>query len=394
MNADAVRHLIWVWQFNVDSAPNVIGSTLRDHNLGILLKTHDGIEWMSQYDKSPFAVSGPRQVETLARYYEDAGVPFHAWSVVKGIDPVREARMAADILNAGARSLWLDLEPHDGFWRGTPGDALIFGNELRRHSPNGWIVTSIDPRPWVVARLPMAEFAAFSQMLAPQQYWKTFNTQANFDRFAQSGMPVPPGGITPEFLNDVSHVVLAPYGLAITPVGQGATSDQSEWTRFIDHAYSLGDRVVSSWRYGVTERALFPLLRDKPPRIPPQPAFASPAAATTQTYTVQPGDSVGRIAAMFGTSVEAIVQANRLANPNLIAVGQVLIIPVPGGVGLGPAVTAPAAPAPAASTHTVQPGETLSAIAARYGTSVNQLASINGLANPNLLSVGQVLRVA
>src|SRR5581483_1871910 len=54
-SADGTRHLVWVWQFSSDAAPNVIAADLRNYNLGILLKTHDGIEWMSKYDKSPFA---------------------------------------------------------------------------------------------------------------------------------------------------------------------------------------------------------------------------------------------------------------------------------------------------------------------------------------------------
>lgn len=393
--AGAVRHLVWVWQFSVDSAPNVIGADLRDNNLGIVLKTHDGIEWMSEYDKSPFAVSGPRQIETLTRYYEDAGVTFHAWCVVKGIDPIREARMAADVLASGARSLFLDIEPHDGFWRGGPAEALAFGQELRRLQPNGFVVISVDPRPWVIAKVPMVEFASFSQMIAPQQYWRTFNTQANFERFAQSGFPVPPGGITPEFLNDVSNVMLAPLGRGITPVGQGATGDLGEWERFIDHSVATGARVVSAWRYGVLDRGLFPLLRDKPPPQPPPPA-----GPTFETYTVQPGDTLGKIAAEFGTTVEAIVEANSLDNPNLISVGQRLLIPVPGGAGGGQIVRATAAPAaapapaPRPATYTVQPGDTLSTIAARHGTNVSALVSLNGLANPDMLSVGQVLRVA
>jgi LysM repeat protein len=395
-NVDGPRHLAWVWQFSVDGAPNVIGAKLREHNLGILLKTHDGVEWMSEYDKSPYAVSGPRQIETLVRYYEDAGVPFHAWCVIKGIDPIREARMAADVFGAGVRSLFLDLEPHDGFWRGTTADALTFGNELRRLQPNAWVVTSIDPRPWVLARVPIMEFASFSQLIAPQQYWRTFNTQANYDRFAETGMPVPPGGVTPEFLNEVSRAMLAPLGRDLVPVGQGATSDSGEWHRFIDHAYSTGVRVVSTWRYGVSEAGVFSILRDKPAIVPPAPAAPEAAAGgATEVYVVQPGDTVGKIAAMYGTTVEAIVQANGLADPNLISVGQQLIIPVPGGGGgvSIAAASAPAPSAPAATTYTVQPGDTLSGIAARHGTSVGHLANINGLANPNLLSVGQVLRL-
>lgn len=49
--------------------------------------------------------------------------------------------------------------------------------------------------------------------------------------------------------------------------------------------------------------------------------------------------------------------------------------------------------APATSTYTVQSGDTLSSIAARFGTSYQTLANLNGIANPNLIYVGQVLRV-
>ncbi len=60
----------------------------------------------------------------------------------------------------------------------------------------------------------------------------------------------------------------------------------------------------------------------------PQPT-ARPTAvpASRQTYTVQPGDTLYRIATRFGTTVEALVQSNYISNPNLIYVGQVLIVP-------------------------------------------------------------------
>lgn len=45
------------------------------------------------------------------------------------------------------------------------------------------------------------------------------------------------------------------------------------------------------------------------------------------------------------------------------------------------------------STHTVAPGETLFAIARRYGTTVEELARLNGLRDPNRIRVGQVLLV-
>lgn len=49
--------------------------------------------------------------------------------------------------------------------------------------------------------------------------------------------------------------------------------------------------------------------------------------------------------------------------------------------------------APATNTYTVQSGDTLSSIASRFGTSYQALASLNGLSNPNLIYVGQTLRV-
>lgn len=49
--------------------------------------------------------------------------------------------------------------------------------------------------------------------------------------------------------------------------------------------------------------------------------------------------------------------------------------------------------APAQATYTVRAGDTLSSIANKFGTSYQTLASLNGIANPNLIYVGQVLRV-
>jgi LysM repeat protein len=47
-------------------------------------------------------------------------------------------------------------------------------------------------------------------------------------------------------------------------------------------------------------------------------------------YVVQPGDTLWSIASRFGTSVQAIMQANGLTNPNYIYVGLTLYIPIPG----------------------------------------------------------------
>jgi LysM repeat protein len=133
------------------------------------------------------------------------------------------------------------------------------------------------------------------------------------------------------------------------------------------------------------------------------PTFALHAQGGS-TYTVQPGDNLFRISLRFGTTVPALQQANNIPNPNLIYVGQVLKIPAGGTTPPGqtpvPVTPVPATPppgqtpAPQTGTYTVQPGDTLSRIAARFGTTVNAIVLANNIVNPNLIYVGQVLKVS
>lgn len=99
--------------------------------------------------------------------------------------------------------------------------------------------------------------------------------------------------------------------------------------------------------------------------------------AQEQTYIVQPGDTIQRIANAFNVSVDAILLRNSIIDPNRIQRGQTLIIP------LG-AVTPP-------RTHIVKAGERLTDIAIRYNTTVQALLAVNTIPNPNNLVPGQVL---
>ena len=98
-----------------------------------------------------------------------------------------------------------------------------------------------------------------------------------------------------------------------------------------------------------------------------------------RTYTVQPGDTLSSIAAKLGVA-QSQISGFHSGNPNLIYPGEVLS--VSGG-----------SPQPSAEYYTVQSGDNLSAIAARYGTSWQHIRDLNGLANPNLIYPGQRLRV-
>jgi LysM repeat protein len=293
--------------------------------------------------------------------------------------------MAAQVLEAGARSIFLDVEPHSGFWKGTTQDALAFGAELRRLAPNGKVVLSIDPRPWTLRDYPLREFASFSDAVAPQQYWRTFNTPANHRRFAESGYPVPPDGVTPEFLLNVSKAALAPLGKPLLQVGQGATDEQGEFKRFIDGAYGHGGDMVTVWRYGVTSDDVFRLLRATPPRRPAPPARAVAAGGV---YKVVSGDTLSGIAAAHGVPMSDLANLNGLSDPYTLSVGQELKIPG----GSNNAAAAAAAPS-SGGTYSVQPGDTLSAIASKTGTSVDALSRANGINDVNSLQAGQELKL-
>lgn len=107
----------------------------------------------------------------------------------------------------------------------------------------------------------------------------------------------------------------------------------------------------------------------------------TPSPQTETTYVVLPGDNLFRIGLKFGISWVQIAEANGLVNPNLIAAGDELKIPVdtPG-------------PAPAFS-HVVKQGETLFLISLQYGVAWPTIAEANDLTSPYVIYVGQTLEI-
>ncbi|MDP9235336.1 MAG: LysM peptidoglycan-binding domain-containing protein [Actinomycetota bacterium] len=95
-------------------------------------------------------------------------------------------------------------------------------------------------------------------------------------------------------------------------------------------------------------------------------------------HRVRSGDTLGKIAARYGTSVSRLAALNHIADPNLIVAGETLRVPGRHRVD---------------SVHTVAYGETLSSIAGRYKTSIAALARLNHIKDPNLIVVGSKLKV-
>jgi len=114
---------------------------------------------------------------------------------------------------------------------------------------------------------------------------------------------------------------------------------------------------------------------------PPAPIPPAPPQALS-TYSIQPGDTLRKLAYRWGVRLADILSINpQITNASVIYVGQVIYIP-----------GKPSAPHP--SYYTVKPGDTLQMIAYRFGTNVYNLQLLNPqIWNINWIYTGTVLRV-
>lgn len=96
-------------------------------------------------------------------------------------------------------------------------------------------------------------------------------------------------------------------------------------------------------------------------------------------YTVVKGDTLSAIASKYGTTYQKLADYNNIANPNVISVGQKIKIPT--------------LTKSQEIVYVVKKGDTLSGIAKKYNTSVSKLIELNKIKNPNLIIVGQKIKL-
>lgn len=145
----------------------------------------------------------------------------------------------------------------------------------------------------------------------------------------------------------------------------------------------------------------------KPTFKPPVSVESTPSsfeASSGLSYTVQKGDSLSKIAARAGVSTAELGELNKITDKNSIRIGQKLLLPahsrpLPSApapkAAPKPSVksSAPSGPAVASGTsHTVQSGDTLGKLAARYGTSIAAFKSVNNLKS-DTIRIGQKLSI-
>lgn len=124
-------------------------------------------------------------------------------------------------------------------------------------------------------------------------------------------------------------------------------------------------------------------LRGKGRRPATRPVQVVRDASQDGVHTVRRGESLGKIAQRYNTTVAALQRLNGIKNAALIPVGKKLRI----------SADSPDKAKAQYVKHRVRRGQTLGSIARRYGTKVSILKRLNGVKNVRRLQIGQILRI-
>ena len=189
---------------------------------------------------------------------------------------------------------------------------------------------------------------------------------------------------------------LSEYPLWIAQLSEGGPSPNPIWgNKYVAWQYSDTGRVrginastdldlVYDGMF-LDDREDIPKEQKQPQRIPGTRQEPSTQSGVIY-YTVQEGDTLTSIAQKYDTTVHEITVTNSIVNPNLIYVGEVLKI-YPGNRSIIKRKKV------FATTYIVQSGDTLTSIAIKFDTTVQAIAELNDLQNPNLIYVGEILKI-
>jgi surface antigen len=110
--------------------------------------------------------------------------------------------------------------------------------------------------------------------------------------------------------------------------------------------------------------------------LKPEAVNASPQRRDISTYTVQPGDTVSGIAAVYGVSIDTVRWANNMSDPDSLSLGQKLKVPPVNGVLVK-----------------VQPGDTMDSLSTKYQAPSGSIIDFNLVRDPNHLVAGSELMI-
>ncbi len=125
-------------------------------------------------------------------------------------------------------------------------------------------------------------------------------------------------------------------------------------------------------------------------------AFGATAASADEQHKVNNGDTVSALAHRYGSTINAIIEANRLNSRATIYTGTTLTIPThtTSATASAPAkVTTTKTTSSATGTHKVVSGDTVWDLSRKYGTTISAIISANGLNKSAIIHVGQKLTI-
>lgn len=186
----------------------------------------------------------------------------------------------------------------------------------------------------------------------------------------------PASSLAPMPVDEMGNYTSQPASSSTAPVNSVSSTISSAPLP----GYSGGDETRST-PARPADPASYVSTGDRPP-----PALNPPPT----THVIRAGDNLGKIAARYGTSVSALQRANPGIKPQSLRVGQQ--IKLPANIAAGSAAPAEAPAAVGGARYTVKAGDSLSAIAARNGTTVTALRQANNLRGDSI-QVGQQLLI-
>lgn len=351
------------------------------------------------------ATQGAAQVDTSfpgkVAQLRAAGITVGAYHYLDGADPATQAKHftavagAAGCLAPGALAPMLDVEYPvirsfaNNVVRGFldslfVGLCVVYGNL-------DWWTHALSPTAWGGA-VTAGVIARYNDTPG-QPGWTAWPRLAVHQYTDTGSIPGIPGAVDrdvlmPGWTLDMLRLPGAPVPSATT-TGASATAPSDSTDTWTVRAGDTLGRIASAWDVTVAELAAVNGIPDAnlidvgQVIHRPGTTHAAPAPIGASRYVVRPGDTLSGIALREHTTVTALAALNHLANPDRIAVDQVLVLPT----------TAPAAGATGTRRYTVKAGDTLGTIAARLHTPGGwpTLQHLNHLANPNHITVGETL---
>lgn len=175
---------------------------------------------------------------------------------------------------------------------------------------------------------------------------------------------------------------LTKYPLWVAEYGVRRPSDNGKWTDFAGWQYSNMGKVN-----GIDGNVDFDRFDEsiiiRPTVIPDGGKRSSLRTGRKTYYIVEQGDTLSGIARRYGVTVNELARANAISDPDRIYAGQVLRIYTSFGT----------ANENACASYVVRRGDTLSAIARRFGTSVSDIVAANELKDPDEIYPGEVIKL-